>query len=162
MKQLILRFILPVTIVSFFLFTKWWYALPVDAPDKLYWGFPLAYVGEGFHTSLSLQFFAIEWVVDVSVYFLLWLAIFFLLKRLRPQFFIKKGVSVLVWSIAVVFLMGAGLVVWLSNPVFHLKRPYEWRVMETGYTFIWQQTPRPDIRNYHSGFTHEEKHPAKK
>lgn len=152
---------MPATIISFLLFTKWWFALPVDGPDKLYWGFPFAFVGEGFHTSGSLQFFIFEWVADALIYFLFWLAIFFFLKSFKSQWVIKKTVVRFVWSLAIVFLMGAGVLVSISNPVFHFKRPYEWQVMETGYTFIWQQTPRPDIGKYHSGHTREESHSAK-
>jgi len=144
------------------LITKWWYALPVDGPDKLYWGFPFAFVGEGFHTSLSLQFFVLEWVADALIYFLFWLAMFFFIMILKPQLVINKVAVRFLWSIAILLLMGECLVIWISNPVFNFKRPYEWKVMETGYTFIWQQTPRPDIGKYHSGHTYEENHPVKK
>lgn len=33
MKSLIFKIVIPLTIVSFATFTKWWYASPVDAPD---------------------------------------------------------------------------------------------------------------------------------
>lgn len=131
------------------LITKWWYALPVDGPDKLYWGFPFAFVGEGFHTSGSLQFFALEWAADFLIYFIFWLAIFFFMRILKPPLVIKKAAVRFLWSIAIFILMGQCLLIWISNPVFHFKRPYEWQVMETGYNFIWQQTPRPDIRKYY-------------
>jgi len=42
-------------IVSFPVFTIWWYAIPVDGVDTIYWGFPFPYIGEGWHTSGAMQ-----------------------------------------------------------------------------------------------------------
>ena len=46
----------------------WWFALPIDGPDKFYWGFPFAFLGEGFHTSMSYQFFILELIADFIIY----------------------------------------------------------------------------------------------
>ncbi len=64
--------LIPVTIISFAVFTKWWFTVPVDAPDTMYWGFPFAFVGEGWHTSMSLQIFVMELIADLIFYFLFW------------------------------------------------------------------------------------------
>jgi hypothetical protein len=69
MKKQIVQLTLALTSISMYSVTKWWYTLPVDGPDKLYWGFPLAFMGEGFHTSMSLQFFVLEFLADFLVYF---------------------------------------------------------------------------------------------
>ena len=61
--------ILPLSIIFMFIVTKWWYAIPVDGSDKLFWGFPFAFMGEGFHTSMSLQFFVLEFLADFLVHF---------------------------------------------------------------------------------------------
>jgi hypothetical protein len=66
-RQLTLKLIIPITIISFAFFTKWWYALPVDAPDTMYWGFPFAYIGDGWGSSMTLQIFLIEFISDLLI-----------------------------------------------------------------------------------------------
>lgn len=39
MKQLIIKVIIPLTIISFTTFTKWWYVLPIDGTDQLFYVF---------------------------------------------------------------------------------------------------------------------------
>ncbi|WP_234859378.1 hypothetical protein [Aquimarina aquimarini] len=47
MKKLIWKFILPITIISFTLFTKWWHVLVLDGPDEILTGFPFPYKCNG-------------------------------------------------------------------------------------------------------------------
>lgn len=132
-----------------FIITKWWYALPADGPDKLFWGFPLAFMGEGFHTSMSLQFFVFEFLADFVVYFTI---IFFLVLACRkwfPNFQISKIVTKTVWVLTFMLLIGFSFIVTTSNPIFKIKRNYDWKVLQTGSVYIWQKTPRPDIDQYH-------------
>ena len=60
MKRLILRLILPLTLILFAIITKWSYGVIVDGTDEFFYGFPLIYKCDGFHTSLSTQYFLIE------------------------------------------------------------------------------------------------------
>jgi len=68
MKKTLFTILLPIIITSMLIFTKWWYVLPVDGPDVLFWGFPFAFIGEGFHTSMSFQIFLLNWLADVLCY----------------------------------------------------------------------------------------------
>lgn len=131
-----------------FIITKWWYAIPVDGPDKLYWGFPLAFMGEGFHTSMSLQFYVLEFLADFVVYFtvIFWLVVAF--TKWYPTFKISKIVAKTIWALTLIFLFGFSFIVTTSNPIFKIKRDYDWKVLETGSVYIWQKTPRPDITQY--------------
>ena len=61
--------ILPLSIISLTIFTKWWYILPVDAPDSMMYGFPIPYSCNGWHTSLSYQIFIFEFIVDLLIHF---------------------------------------------------------------------------------------------
>lgn len=144
MKQLTIRLTLPLTIISMFLVTKWWFALPVDGPEKLYWGFPFPFLGQGFHTSMSFQFFVLEFVADFIVYFLGWVGLLFLISKMIS---IDKGSNYIlksIWSLAMLLSIGFIILLSISNPVFHVKRDYDWRILQTGYVFIWQETPWPD------------------
>lgn len=139
---------LPLTILLMFIITKWWYTLPVDGPDKLYWGFPFAFMGEGFHTSMSLQFFGLEFLADFMVYFSVIILLVLAFKKWLPAFQISKIFTKTVWLLNLVLLIGFGFLVTTSNPIFKIKRNYDWKVLQTGSVYFWQKTPRPDINQY--------------
>lgn len=139
---------LPTTIVSMFLVTKWWYALPVDGPDKLHWGFPFAFMGEGFHTSMSFQFFILEFLADFSIYFMSWILVFYIFFRFYPKIKVPKILTKIIISIAIILSMAFAIIVSMSNPLYHSRRGYDWKILDTGYVFLWQETPRPDVYSF--------------
>src|ERR1044071_5539679 len=81
MKSLTLKLILPLTLISFASFTKWWYVLVVDGPDEVLTGFPLPYVCAGWHTSASLQIFLLEFFIHLLCYFIFWFVLVFIFHR---------------------------------------------------------------------------------
>ncbi len=81
MKALTFKIVVPLTVISFTLFTKWWSALPIDAPETTFIGFPFAYTGRGWHTSLSHQVFVVELIADITIYFSFWLLLIFCFDR---------------------------------------------------------------------------------
>lgn len=143
-KEISFKYVLPLTIISFFTVTQWWYALPVDGVDTLYWGFPFPYVGEGWHTSGSLQFFILEGLADLLTYLFLCFALVSVLHRWLPRITSSKLIPRIVLILATMVILGVVFVLSVSNPVFNIKRPYEWRIVDNGLVFIWQRTPRPD------------------
>ncbi|GBL36174.1 hypothetical protein EMGBS15_17690 [Filimonas sp.] len=143
------KLVFPVIVISMFLVTKWWFSLPIDGPDKIYWGFPLAFMGEGFHTSMSYQFFVFEFLVDFAMYLLFWMLLKTVIQHKFPHFILHQTFTRIIWSLTIFFLIGFGTVVSTSNPIFLLKRNYDWHVLTKGYVYIWQATPRPDITTYH-------------
>ena len=136
--------LIPVTIISFSVFTKWWFTVPVDAPDTMYWGFPFAFVGEGWHTSMSIQFFVMELIADLIFYFLFWYVCYRLLRKKLYNLGNKIPQSI-TWTLAAIITIVAILIVIISNPVIHVKRTYEWKLISSGYQFIWQNKPRPQL-----------------
>jgi hypothetical protein len=153
MKQLIWKLILPLTVISFGTITKWWYTLPVDAPDTLYSGFPFPFAGAGWHSSMSLQIFVLELIVDFLIYFLLWFAIVFSINKYLTKIKTYKIVTIGLWTISVIIILGASYIASFPEHIFYFKRPYEMEIMETGYKFIWQKTERPDYYKYHPKYT---------
>ncbi len=129
--------------------TKWWYAIPLDAPDTLFYGFPFPFVGEGWHTSLSLQFFIIEFVIDFFMYFLVWFAFFFLANRvLRQPAILNKRFTLMNWIIAGVVILIASFITAEPNNIYYTHRPYEMEILDAGYQFVWQNKKRPDYYHY--------------
>lgn len=149
MKNLILKLILPLAIISFVIFTKWWYVLPADAPNTMYSGFPFPYIGEGWHTSMSLQIFVLELIVDWIIYFLFLSVLVFSINMLVEKIKLYKSVTILLWLVAGTIIAAALYFGSFSEHIFYFKRPYEMKVMETGYKFIWERTERPDDGKYY-------------
>lgn len=140
--QSITKFVLPLTLVSFFCLNKWWYVTPVDARQTYFWGFPFAFVGEGWQTSGALQFFVLEWLADFSVFFLFWFAILYLLKRFIAPPMPPKWLLYPLWSLSFLAILAGGTIIAFSYPTFKLKRDFDWEVIQSGYKFVWQRTPQ--------------------
>jgi hypothetical protein len=149
MKQLTFKLILPLTVISFATITKWWYALPVDAPDTLYSGFPFPFVGDGWHTSMSLQIFVLELFANFFIYFLFWFLVVFCVNKYLTRIRTYKIVTIALWTISGLIILGASYIASFPEHIFHFKRPYDMEIMDTGYKFIWQHTERPDYYKYH-------------
>jgi hypothetical protein len=149
MKQLTFKLIIPLTVISFTTVTKWWYALPVDAPDTIFTGFPFPFVCAGWHTSMSLQIFVTELIADFLAYFLFWLLVIYGLNRFITKINPHKVLTLLLWTLTGLILCGAGFIAFDANNIYHIKRPYDMEIMETGYHLIWQQIERPDYYKYH-------------
>jgi hypothetical protein len=149
MKQLTLKLVLPLTVISFATITKWWYALPVDGPGTFFAGFPFPFVCEGWHTSMSLQIFVTEFIADLLTYFLFWLILFFCIERFWIKINPNKIMTIGLWIITGLVISGAILIASNSNNLFYVKRPFYVDVIETGYKFVWKQTGRNDLYEYH-------------
>ena len=149
MKQLTFKLILPLTVISFAIITKWWYALPIDAPDTLYSGFPFPFIGDGWHTSMSLQIFVLELFSDFFIYFLIWFGLVFCINKYLTKIKIHKIATVGLWTISGIIILGASYIASFPENIFHFKRTYGMEIMESGYKFVWQKTERPDYYKYH-------------
>lgn len=116
----------------------------MDARQTYYWGFPFAYVGEGWHTSGALQFFLIEGLADISIYFSFWFLLTYILLHLSFIKHIHRLASRIHWSIALFVLIGGGIIIYSSYPTLALKRDDDWKIINSGYKFVWQNTPQQD------------------
>ena len=148
-KQLIWRLILPLTIVSFGTFTKWWYVLPVDAPDTMMIGFPLAFVSEGWATSMSLQIFVLELVFDFLIYFLFWFLLIVLINRYLAHAKVPRVLTGILWTLATFIIAIAIWVASLPEQSIDIKRDWDMQVMVTGYKLTWMNQDRPDFARYY-------------
>lgn len=144
MKVSILKFALPLTILSLGIFTKWWYVFPDDAPDIILWGFPLPFVGDGFRTSMSIQVFTIELIIDFLVHLGTWLLIILLINRFVHRAKPRKPLALFLMITSGLFFVGLIYIGYWLNPFFYIKRPFGMEIRETGYKFIWEVQPRAD------------------
>lgn len=149
MKQLTFSLILPVTIISFGTFTKWWYVLPVDAPYTMMVGFPLAFVSDGWHTSMSLQIFVFELMFDLLIYFLFWFLFIISIDRCLARIKIAKLLTGILWAFSTIIFAVAIWIASFPEQIFSIKRDWDRQVMATGYKFIWTHQDRPDFSKYY-------------
>ncbi|TLX72841.1 hypothetical protein E9993_17015 [Labilibacter sediminis] len=138
MKNLIWKLVLPMTIISIVTLTKWWYVLPVDAPETLMKGFPLPFVCPGWHTSLSLQIFITDFLIDIFVFFMFWFVVVFCIDRFLTKIIIHKIMTVMLLTITGLITAGTIIVATNQDNIFYTIKPWRMDVLETGYKFIWQ------------------------
>ena len=145
MKQLTWKLVLPLTIMSFATFTKWWYVLPVDGPDTMMTGFPLPFVCPGWHTSMSLQIFLTEFMIDILVFFVFWFLTTFCINRYLKKLRVGKRLTIILLTISGLVVTGAVIIASNSDNTFRTERPWDMEVMTTDYKFIWQHQERPEL-----------------
>ena len=148
MKQLIWRLVLPLTIIFFGTVTKWWYVLPVDAPETMMIGFPLAFVSDGWHTSMSFQIFVFELMFDFLVYFLFWFLLITIINQYLAPIKITKILTGILWILSTIIVAFAIWVASFPEQTFKMKRDWDMKVMETGYKLIWTHQEKPDFSKY--------------
>lgn len=148
MKQLTWKIILPLTVISFSFFTKWWYVLPVDAPDSMMSGFPLIWLSEGWHTSSSLQIFVSELIINLMSFFLFWFLIVYICNQYIVKIKIPKIVTILMLSITSLICLGVLLIGSMPDNIYKTKRDFDIEVLTTGYKLNWQHQQRPRYQDF--------------
>src|SRR5262245_36030043 len=142
MKTLFLRLVIPATIISFAFITKWWYALPVDAPGTMYKGFPLIATGDAWHTSFAYQIFVAEFLIDFLFYSLCSFLLIYCINRFLFTIKLPRLVTIGLWSVSILIIAFWTWYASMVDNAYYFKSPYPMKVMETGYEFFWQHTHR--------------------
>lgn len=126
---------MPLTLISFGTITKWSYGIVNDGTDEFLYGFPLIYKCDGFHTSLSTQYFLTEMIINLLTYFAFWLIIILILNRIW-KINIPERISKIFWiGYAVLFLV----FIYLSKDLddqYSTKRDFEVRIFDSGISIF--------------------------
>lgn len=145
----ILNITILLTIISFSIFTKWWYVLPVDGTDDIMYGFPLIYE---YPCCSSMEFGIIlsHLIIDILVYFVFWFVIVFVINKYLFKIKLPKFITIPLWIISILHLLVVsyfwyefGHFKWIEDRFIK-----EQKIMETGYYFIWEEVERPDYYKY--------------
>jgi hypothetical protein len=138
MKKLTWQLILPLTIISLFTFTKWWFVqIDNDGSDFLS-GFPLPYLCVGWHTSLSLQIFVSELIINFISHFAFWFCLVFTVNRYLIPIKISKAATVILVSFSILTATFAMSFALNTDNVYTLTREFDIKVIETGFKFFWE------------------------
>ncbi|QKX06030.1 hypothetical protein HN014_14320 [Aquimarina sp. TRL1] len=146
MFRLIIRCILPITIISFGVLTQWWYGIVIDGTDTFFYGFPFIYKCRAFHTSMATQYFILEMSIDLGIYFVFWGTICYCINRLRP-IRIPRLASQLFWIGFGIFLLAFMYVSKAFNDVYIFKRNFEIKIIDTGGA-IFENRPKREYYTY--------------
>ncbi|XLS27791.1 hypothetical protein ACJD0Z_11355 [Flavobacteriaceae bacterium M23B6Z8] len=135
MIKIIFRLTLPLTLISFGIISKWWFGIAEDAKDVFLYGFPLIHKCEGFHTSLSTQYFMAEMTINFLTYFVFWLiltVVFYRFWKIK----ISKRISKIFWiGFGIMFLA----FIYLSSAFddrYLLRRNFEVKIIDCGFTIF--------------------------
>ncbi|MBI3218597.1 MAG: hypothetical protein HYZ44_03730 [Bacteroidetes bacterium] len=132
MKHLILKYVLPLTIISFLFVTKSW-LVPIYDGSEIFTGFPFAYTCPGWHTSLSSQIFVTELIIDLICYFGFWYLLVIGIHRYYPKIELPKAFGKTLMVVGYLLLAGTILIkcITYSDDVYYVKNPYTTDVKRT-------------------------------
>lgn len=111
-------------------------------------GYPIAFVSDGWHTSMSLQIFVSELVVDFCIYFSIWFVLIFFVKRLVIKMDISTLLTGMLWACSTVIF---AMAIWVaSNPdhIIQIRRDWDMKILDTGYKFTWTHKDNPKLLKY--------------
>lgn len=135
MRKLIFRLTLPLTLISFGIITKWSYGIAIDAKNVFFYGFPMIYKCEGFHTSMSTQYFLTEMAFNLLTYFVFWLILTLVLNRIW-KINITKRIAKIFWIGFATLFLGF---VYMSNDLddrYLIKRDFDVKIFDGGITIF--------------------------
>lgn len=136
-KKRLLTLTLPLTLILFVLFTKWWIVDLIDGPDYVMYGFPLIYKAPAFHTSLAEQFFIVEFFIDFIIYFLMVFTLLFLIDKLGFKIKLNKKLLIIIYTIATVLFGIEVLLATVLETSFSVKRDFDIEIKQTGFKFYF-------------------------
>ncbi|MDT0558324.1 hypothetical protein RM697_06690 [Ichthyenterobacterium sp. W332] len=137
-----LKIVIPLSIICFTIFNKWWYVVPVDAPKSFMYGFPLISVSEGWHTSMSLQIFLLEYFINYLLFFVVTLLLTFYFDRFIMEIRFSRVWIVPLYFISVIIIVLNIYVASMTENIIKVKRDFEIEIQKTGFNFIWQNRDR--------------------
>lgn len=140
--KLILSLVLPFSIILFGTVTYWRYVTVEDGPNEFLYGFPLAAICSGWHTSLSLQIFVSELVFNFLFYFIFMLLVIGLIDRYLKPIKLKKYIEIGLYAVAIVILLGYGFVFANPDHIFKIRRDFNYKETRSGFKFLWQEDKR--------------------
>mgnify|MGYP003564452864 CR=1 FL=1 len=147
MRKLIIRYAIPLTLISFSTFTKWWFVLPVDAPSSMMTGFPIPFLCNGWHTSMSYQIFILELFFDLLFYLTCWTILLFMINRFK-KIPINRYLTISLFVISGLSVAPPLFIASMPEHIFTIKRDFDIQVLDSGFRHRWMGYIRPDLEDY--------------
>jgi len=139
---------LTLTILSFFVITKWWYVLVIDGTDEIMYGFPFIYTCSCFHTSLCSQYFILELTIDFSIYFLFWFILNFLFTKYIYSFSVNKWLRRILFIICGLILSFQFFMNSIGENTYSLYRNFDYTYFTSGFDFFGIPNEHPNYNEF--------------
>lgn len=147
MKKDSLKWIMSLTIISFFSISKWWF-VKIDGPDNFMYGFPLAYKSDALHTSLAYEYYILEFFIDFILYFFFWTAIVCLFKKRYASILLPKIISTTLLIISFFIFAFEVFFAFSFDNVVSFKNDYYYESIDSGiYTPFFKKSEIRDSYN---------------
>ncbi|WP_269234757.1 hypothetical protein [Flavobacterium flavigenum] len=148
-KKRLLSLALPLTFICFILFTKWWIVDVIDGADGVMYGFPLIYKSPVFYTSITEQFFVVELIFDLIIYFIAVLGTLYFVNRYIIEIKFQKPFLWVIQSIAILLFCLELFVVIALEDDFLIKRDFDIELKQTGFKFYFSNEERNEYNKLH-------------
>jgi hypothetical protein len=147
-KKTVLVLAFPLTVIIFILFTKWWIVDVIDGPDCVMYGYPLVYKSPAFHTSMAQQYFIMELLIDLLVYFTIISSILFLISESISKIKSRK-LLVILYVIAGGLFGIEILFATVFETSFSIQRDFGITVKQTGFKFYFSNNEKDEFNTMH-------------
>ena len=148
-RKLIINLVLPVTLIIFILFTKWWIVNVVDGTDGIMYGFPFIYKAPAFYTSMAQEYFILELIADLIIYFVVIFGMVYLINKFLFAITIRRVLSVILFVVASLLISLELLIAFMPENKFSLKRKDDIEIKQTGFKFPLNNSDEMEFDNYH-------------
>lgn len=148
-KKRLISLTLPLTFISFILFSKWWIVDVIDGSDCIAYGFPFIYKAPAFYTSLAEQYFIMEFCIDFLVYFALILTLLFFATKYISRILLNKKVFIIIYVVATILIGIEILFSTVFKPSFSIRRDFEIEVKQTGVKFYFSNNEKEEFNKLH-------------
>lgn len=148
-KKVILNLTLPLAVITFIFFTKWWIADVVDGSDGVMYGFPLIYKSPAFYTSMAEQYFIMEFLIDFTFYLIVVFAILFLINKFISEIKIKRKTLIIIYVIAGILFGLETLMATVFETSFLIKRDFDIVIKQTGFKFYFSNAENEEFNKLH-------------
>lgn len=129
---------LPLSLISFAVFSKWWYAHVIDDTDEVLIGFPFIYKCPGFHTSMSTQYFILEMLCDFLVYVLFWTVLIGIINKFLIKITLNKLATIVFGVMTIIIFTFFILEMALPDNRLYLYRDFDIQIKQTGFYTSFQ------------------------
>lgn len=148
-KKLILNLIFPLTSIMFILFTKFWVVNVVDGTDGIMYGFPFIYKSPAFYTSMAEEFFMVELITDIAIYFGIITIIIYCINKLLFEIKIQKKISYILFIFAGLSVILQIFLACMPENKLSIHRNYDIVIKQTGIDYPFNMIDRKEYDKDH-------------
>jgi hypothetical protein len=135
--------------LSYLLLDKWWYVNVEDGPDIVVHGFPIISNAPSADSSMELVYFIPETIINITVHFLFWLVIVFIVHTWIVHVWLPSIVAKIFNGLLVLWLIAFAWISIIEHTDFSWDHENEMTVIDSGLKWSWQNSPLPDDSKFH-------------